>query len=99
MKSESQSPPQTLDAVSVALQKAVADVRAGVSVSPDTDPNAPAPATRGTLAREPLPGAAFSPQDFDVEVTGTALAEADELLKATLDEAMDKVGGNRAFWL
>ena len=55
------------------------------------------PVTHGTLAHAALPGAAFSPDDFNVEVTQTALAEADELLKTTLDEAMESIGGNRAF--
>ncbi|HEX8550159.1 MAG TPA: GAF domain-containing protein [Abditibacteriaceae bacterium] len=51
----------------------------------------------GTLADAALPSAAFSPDDFDVELSQTSLAEADELLKSTLDEAMNAVGGNRAF--
>lgn len=53
--------------------------------------------TSGTLANAALPGAAFHPDDFDVELAQTSLAEADELLKATLDEAMVAVGGTRAF--
>lgn len=51
----------------------------------------------GSLADAALPGAAFDPDDFDVELSQTSLAEADELLKATLEEAMHIVGGNRAF--
>jgi signal transduction histidine kinase len=51
----------------------------------------------GTLADAALPGAAFNPDDFDVELSQTSLAEADELLKSTIDEAMSAVGGNRAF--
>lgn len=52
---------------------------------------------RGTLVNASLPSAAFTPADFDVELSQTSLAEADELLKSTLDEAMRAVGGNRAF--
>ena len=52
---------------------------------------------RGTLVNAALPSAAFNPDDFDVELSQTSLAEADELLKSTLDEAMRAVGGNRAF--
>jgi signal transduction histidine kinase len=55
------------------------------------------PVARGTLADAALPGAAFHPDEFDVELSQTSLAEADELLKATLDEAMRVVGGTRAF--
>ncbi|PQV64807.1 GAF domain-containing protein [Abditibacterium utsteinense] len=51
----------------------------------------------GSLADAALPGASFSPDDFDVELSQTSLAEADEILKATLEEAMHVVGGNRAF--
>ncbi len=57
---------------------------------------APGHAT-GSLADAALPGASFSPDDFDVELSQTSLAEADEILKATLEEAMTAVGGNRAF--
>jgi len=65
--------------------------------------DAPAPGldsggiVRGTLADASLPGAAFRPDDFDVDLSQTPLAEADELLKAALDEAMSAVGGTRAF--
>jgi signal transduction histidine kinase len=52
---------------------------------------------RGTLADAALPGAAFHPAEFDVEFSQTSLAGADELLKATLEEAMHRVGGRRAF--
>src|SRR5688572_15421307 len=52
---------------------------------------------RGTLAHASLPGAAFHPNEFDVDLSQTSLAEADELLKAMLDEAMNAVGGTRAF--
>ena len=52
---------------------------------------------RGTLAHAALPGAAFHPDEFDVELSQTSLAEADELLKATLEEAQTAVGGTRAF--
>lgn len=51
----------------------------------------------GTLTNAALPGAAFHPDEFDVELSQTSLAEADELLKATLEEAMRTVGGTRAF--
>lgn len=51
----------------------------------------------GTLAAAALPGAAFHPEEFDVDVSQTSLAEADEVLKATLEEAMQAVGGTRAF--
>ena len=53
--------------------------------------------TTGTLAEAALPGAAFHPDEFDVELSQTSLREADEILKATLEEAMNAVGGNRAF--
>jgi len=52
---------------------------------------------RGTLAHASLPGAAFHPNEFDVDLSQTSLAEADELLKAMLDDAMLAVGGTRAF--
>ena len=52
---------------------------------------------RGTLSDAALPGTAFHPDEFDVEISQTSLAEADELLKATLEEAMKAVGGTRAF--
>ncbi|RYG66304.1 GAF domain-containing protein, partial [bacterium] len=51
----------------------------------------------GSLSDAALPGAAFNPDDFDVELSQTSLADADEVLKSTLDEAMSLVGGNRAF--
>lgn len=53
--------------------------------------------TTGTLTDAALPGAAFAPDRFDVELSQTSLKEADEILKATLEEAMHLVGGNRAF--
>ncbi len=64
--------------------------------------NAPASAqstgqATGSLANAALPGASFTSKDFDVELSQTSLAEADEILKATLEEAMLAVGGNRAF--
>jgi hypothetical protein len=43
------------------------------------------------------PAPAFHPHEFDVELSQTSLAEADELLKSTLDEAMRAIGGTRAF--
>ncbi len=52
---------------------------------------------RGTLTDAALPGTAFHPDEFDVEVSQTSLAGADELLKATLEEAMKAVGGTRGF--
>ncbi len=61
--------------------------------SPSTASTTP----RGTLVNAQLPGAAFDADEFDVELSQTSLAEADELLKATLDEAMRAVGGTRAF--
>ncbi|MBV9865412.1 MAG: GAF domain-containing protein [Abitibacteriaceae bacterium] len=64
---------------------------------PESAPKAGGSVTRGTLVDAVLPGAAFHPDDFDVELSQTSLAEADELLKATLDEAMVAVGGTRAF--
>ena len=51
----------------------------------------------GTLTRGALPSAAFDPDDFDVELSQTSLAGADELLKATLDDALHAIGGTRAF--
>ena len=51
----------------------------------------------GSLADAALPGASFTSDDFDVELSQTSLADADEILKATLEEAMQIVGGNRAF--
>jgi hypothetical protein len=59
---------------------------------------APSGHTTGTLSDAALPGAAFDPDEYDVELSQTSLAEADEILKATLDEAMIAVGGNRAFF-
>ena len=51
----------------------------------------------GTLAHAALPGAAFHPTEFDVAVSQTSLAGADELLKVALEEALKAVGGTRAF--
>ena len=51
----------------------------------------------GSLLHPSLPGAAFLAADFDVELSQTSLAEADELLKATLEEATNSVGGTRGF--
>ena len=53
--------------------------------------------TTGTLTDVPLPGAAFDAHEFDLELSQTSLKEADELLRSTLEEAMELVGGNRAF--
>jgi signal transduction histidine kinase/putative methionine-R-sulfoxide reductase with GAF domain len=44
-----------------------------------------------------LPGAAFRPGEYEIEATATTLADADELLKATLEEALQAVQGTRAF--
>lgn len=52
---------------------------------------------QGTLAHATLPGAAFHPSEYDIEATATTLADADELLKATLEEALQAVNGTRAF--
>lgn len=52
---------------------------------------------RGTITDTALPGAAFHPDEFDVDVSQTSLAGADELLKAALDDAMRAVSGTRAF--
>ena len=54
-------------------------------------------AVSGSLVSGSLPGAAFLSSDFDVELSQTSLAEADELLKSTLDEAMTSVNGTRGF--
>ena len=54
-------------------------------------------AVQGTLAHATLPGAAFHPGEYDIEATATTLADADELLKATLEEALQAVNGTRAF--
>ena len=51
----------------------------------------------GSLVNPSLPGAAFLAADFDVELSQTSLAEADELLVSTLEEAMTSVGGTRGF--
>ena len=59
-------------------------------------PSASAPTT-GTLTDAILPGAAFNSDEFPVELSQTSLAEADEILKATLEEATLAVGGTRAF--
>jgi signal transduction histidine kinase len=53
--------------------------------------------TKGTLTDASLPGAAFERDEFNVELSQTSLADADEILKSTLEEAMSAVGGNRAF--
>ena len=53
--------------------------------------------TKGTIADASLPGAAFDSHEFDLELSQTSLKEADELLRSTLEEAMELVGGNRAF--
>ncbi|MEO6906447.1 MAG: GAF domain-containing protein [Abditibacteriaceae bacterium] len=52
---------------------------------------------QGTLAHATLPGAAFHPSEYDIEATATTLADADELLRATLEEALQAVNGTRAF--
>ncbi len=62
-----------------------------------SDDNTPSGLATGSLSDAALPGASFSPDDFSVELSQTSLAEADEILKATLEEAMHVVGGNRAF--
>ncbi len=49
------------------------------------------------MAHATLPGAAFQPGEYDIEATATTLADADELLKATLEEALQAVNGTRAF--
>ncbi len=51
----------------------------------------------GTLAHAALPGAAFHPGEFDIEVSPTSLAGADELLRRMLEEALREVDGTRAF--
>ena len=56
----------------------------------------PAPTT-GTLTDAVLPGASFNSDEFPVELSQTSLVEADEILKATLEEATQAVGGTRAF--
>lgn len=53
--------------------------------------------TIGTLSNVALPSAAFGPGEFDATLSQTSLAEADEILRATLEETMKLVGGNRAF--
>ena len=53
--------------------------------------------TTGTISDAGLPGAAFDSDEFDLELSQTSLKEADELLRSTLEEAMNLVGGNRAF--
>lgn len=60
----------------------------------ETESNIPA---TGTLAHAALPGAAFHPRDFDIEVSQVSLAGADELLKRMLEEALRDVGGTRGF--
>ena len=61
------------------------------------NPQLSASAAIGTLSATALPGAAFHPTEFDIDVSQTSLAEADEVLKATLEEAMHAVHGTRAF--
>ena len=51
----------------------------------------------GSLADGSLSDAAFPASDFDVELSQTSVAEADELLKSTLDEAVAAIGGTRGF--
>ena len=53
--------------------------------------------TTGTLTDAILPGASFISNEFPVELSQTSLAEADEILKATLEEATLAVGGTRGF--
>lgn len=72
-----------------------ADDAASFALSGDASQSASA--AIGTLSAAALPGAAFHPEEFDVDVSQTSLAEADEVLKATLEEAMQAVGGSRAF--
>ncbi len=66
-------------------------------ISSPADSSHSASAAIGTLSAAALPGAAFHPDEFNVDVSQTSLAEADEVLKATLEEAMSAVGGTRAF--
>ncbi len=65
----------------------------------DTTPGGIAQGTlvSASLPGVALPGVAFHPAEFDVDLSQTSLAEADELLKSTLEEAMRVVDGNRAF--
>lgn len=70
------------------------DEPATLSAAPEIETNRLA---SGTLAHAALPGAAFHPAEFDVEVSQTSLAGADELLKVSLEEALRAVGGTRAF--
>jgi signal transduction histidine kinase len=69
--------------------------------TPAPDPETPSTESNqfatGTLAHAALPGAAFHPGDFDIEVSPTSLAGADELLRGMLEEALREVGGTRAF--
>ena len=60
-------------------------------------PFPPSAPTIGTLTDAILPGASFNSDEFPVELSQTSLAEADEILKATLEEATQAVGGTRAF--
>ena len=53
--------------------------------------------TTGTLTDAILPVASFHSDEFPVELSQTSLAEADEILRATLEEAKLVVGGTRAF--
>ena len=70
--------------------------------TPDPNPETPASIesnqfATGTLAHAALPGAAFHPGEFDIEVSPTSLAGADELLRRMLEEALREVNGTRAF--
>ena len=53
--------------------------------------------TTGTLTGAILPSASFNSNEFPVELSQTSLAEAGEILKATLEEATLAVGGTRGF--
>jgi signal transduction histidine kinase len=64
---------------------------------PETPPLETNQFATGTLAHAALPGAAFHPGEFDIEVSPTSLAGADELLRGMLEEALRAVGGTRAF--
>jgi GAF domain-containing protein len=74
-----------------------ADAAFATTTSRDAPEAAGAGIAYGTLANASLPGAAFHPHEFHVELSQTSLAEADELLKSTLDESMHAIGGTRAF--
>ncbi len=60
-------------------------------------PNSNPTPTTGTLTDAILPVSSFNSNELPVELSQTSLAEADEILKATLEEAMLAVGGTRAF--